>query len=143
MRSHSFAIARRRGLRQPRSASRCTAALQVRLYFPEVGHPAFGVIRAIVKDSTDVDRGTPSIVFVDSDGQVASTSRNASSPGGNGTQVCVIGVVSTTTPHLMQCVLFMCCVLREPHRQLILVTVWKTAAVITCGDLCCSTREVN
>eukprot|EP00884_Botryococcus_braunii_P015271 jgi/Botrbrau1/2427/Bobra.0395s0049.1 len=55
-------------------------ANQVRLYFPEMGHPAFGVVRSIVKDSTDIDRGSASIVFVDSDGQIGSTTRNSTSP---------------------------------------------------------------
>ena len=36
--------------------------LQVEMYFPESGHPAFGIFRAIVKDSTDVNHGAASVV---------------------------------------------------------------------------------
>ena len=32
------------------------------MYFPESGHPAFGIFRAIVKDSTDVNHGAASVV---------------------------------------------------------------------------------
>ncbi|DBB09176.1 TPA: hypothetical protein ACH3X3_007776 [Trebouxia sp. C0006] len=43
------------------------AANQIRLYYPETGHPAYGVIRALVKDSTDTsNRGS----YTDSDGRV-------------------------------------------------------------------------
>ena len=38
--------------------------LQVEMYFPESGHPAFGIFRAIVKDSTDVNHGAASVVRV-------------------------------------------------------------------------------
>ena len=38
--------------------------LQVEMYFPESGHPAFGIFRAIVKDSTDVNHGAASVVGV-------------------------------------------------------------------------------
>ncbi|CAK0785312.1 hypothetical protein CVIRNUC_008519 [Coccomyxa viridis] len=47
------------------------AANQVEMYFPESGHPAFGIFRAIVKDSTDVNHGAASVVWVDSDGKIA------------------------------------------------------------------------
>lgn len=43
---------------------------QVRMFYPELQHPAFGVIRAILKDSTDNMTGTPSLVFLDSDDEV-------------------------------------------------------------------------
>ena len=35
---------------------------QVEMYFPESGHPAFGIFRAVVKDSTDIDHGAASQV---------------------------------------------------------------------------------
>ena len=41
--------------------------MQIRLYFPEIFHPAYGVLRALVKDSNDT-ANTAS--HVDSDGQV-------------------------------------------------------------------------
>ena len=41
------------------------------MYIPEFGHPAFGVVRAIVKDSYDTYRGLPSVTFLDSSGQVS------------------------------------------------------------------------
>ena len=40
----------------------CLVLLQVEMYFPESGHPAFGIFRAIVKDSTDVNHGAASVV---------------------------------------------------------------------------------
>ena len=43
------------------------SAMQIRLYFPETGHPAYGVLRAQVKDSNNTVRGTS---HVDSDGRV-------------------------------------------------------------------------
>lgn len=46
-------------------------AWQVQLYIPEFGHPAFGIVRAIVKDSYDTYRGLPSVTFLDSSGQVS------------------------------------------------------------------------
>ena len=45
--------------------------LQVRLYFPETASPAFGVMRAIVKDMTDMDDGNSSQTWLDSNGQVS------------------------------------------------------------------------
>ena len=45
--------------------------MQVRIFYPEVGHPAFGAVRAIVKDSTDNETGAASLVFLDSDNQVS------------------------------------------------------------------------
>jgi hypothetical protein len=42
--------------------------LQVQIYFPELGHPAFGVVRAIVKDSSDAADAS-SQTFLDSDGK--------------------------------------------------------------------------
>lgn len=42
--------------------------MQIRLYFPETGHPAYGILRAIVKDSNKTDNTTS---YLDSDGQVA------------------------------------------------------------------------
>jgi len=38
--------------------------LQVEMYFPESGHPAYGIFRAIVKDATDIDQGGPSQVTI-------------------------------------------------------------------------------
>lgn len=44
--------------------------MQIRLFYPEALHPAFGVVRAIVKDSTDTETGDSAVVFLDSDGLV-------------------------------------------------------------------------
>ena len=45
--------------------------VQVQLYFPQIGHPAYGIVRAIVKDSTDFYQGLSSVTFLDSDGKVS------------------------------------------------------------------------
>ena len=45
-------------------------AVQVQLYFPQFGHPAYGIVRAIAKDSSDYYEGLSSITFLDSDGRV-------------------------------------------------------------------------
>lgn len=45
--------------------------VQIRLFYPELLHPAFGVIRSIVKDSTDTETGDSAVVFLDSDGLVS------------------------------------------------------------------------
>lgn len=47
------------------------AVVQIRLFYPELLHPAFGVIRSIVKDSTDTETGDAAVVFLDSDGLVS------------------------------------------------------------------------
>jgi hypothetical protein len=44
---------------------------QIQLFYPESGHPAFGVARAFVRDADDADRGAASAAFLDSDGRVA------------------------------------------------------------------------
>ena len=44
--------------------------VQVQLYFPQFGHPAYGIVRGIVKDSTDFYQGLSSVTFLDSDGKV-------------------------------------------------------------------------
>ncbi len=44
--------------------------MQVQLYFPQIGHPAYGIVRGIVKDSTDFYQGLSSVTFLDSDGKV-------------------------------------------------------------------------
>lgn len=44
--------------------------VQVQLYFPQFGHPAYGIVRAIAKDSLDYYEGLSSITFLDSDGKV-------------------------------------------------------------------------
>ena len=41
---------------------------QIQIYMPEVSHPAHGVIRTIVKDSSDVYQGKQSELWLDSDG---------------------------------------------------------------------------
>lgn len=46
------------------------ALAQVKLYFPEAGYPGFGLIRAMVKDSTDAYQEGASRVWLDSDGLV-------------------------------------------------------------------------
>ncbi|EIE21984.1 hypothetical protein COCSUDRAFT_56427 [Coccomyxa subellipsoidea C-169] len=53
----------------------------VQLYFPEFGHPAYGVVRAIVKDGSDTYRGLPSVTFLDSSGEVSNLARNATNRG--------------------------------------------------------------
>lgn len=45
-------------------------AAQIQLYFPEKDHPAYGIVRSVVRDSTDVYTGSESVSFLDSDGQV-------------------------------------------------------------------------
>lgn len=44
--------------------------MQVNMYIPGQAHNSFGVVRAVVKDSTDNDTGAPGASFLDSDGQV-------------------------------------------------------------------------
>ena len=44
--------------------------VQVRLFYPETGSSSFGVIRAIVKDTSDMDSGNSSQTWLDSNGQV-------------------------------------------------------------------------
>lgn len=55
----------------------CNAGqMQIRLYFPEVSHPQYGVLRALVKDADD----TANIAsHVDSDAQVGHISATADS----------------------------------------------------------------
>lgn len=43
---------------------------QVQLYFPEADHVSYGVLRSVVKDSTDTYMGNSSVTYLDSDGQV-------------------------------------------------------------------------
>lgn len=53
---------------------------QVSLYLPQQAHDSFGVVRAVVKDSTDnSSTGARAASFLDSDGQVGvSASRDSS-----------------------------------------------------------------
>lgn len=44
--------------------------MQVNLYIPGQAHDSFGVVRAVVKDSTDNDTGVPTASYLDSDGRV-------------------------------------------------------------------------
>ncbi len=44
--------------------------MQIRFFFPELDHPAFGVVRAIAKDDTDTETGAAATVFLDSDNTV-------------------------------------------------------------------------
>lgn len=44
--------------------------LQIRFFYPELDHPAFGVMRAIAKDGTDNETGSSAVVFLDSDNMV-------------------------------------------------------------------------
>ncbi len=46
------------------------AIVQIRLFYPELLHAAFVIIRSIVKDSTDNEIGDSAVVFLDSDGLV-------------------------------------------------------------------------
>jgi len=41
--------------------------MQIRFFYPELDHPAFGVVRAIAKDDTDTETGAAATVFLDSD----------------------------------------------------------------------------
>ncbi len=52
--------------------------MQVSLYFPESSHQAFGIIRAVLRDSTDMDIGDVSQV---SDPSTQSNMHFRSSPG--------------------------------------------------------------
>lgn len=47
--------------------------LQVSIYFPEQQHPRFGILRAVVKDTTDENNSSTrgQMVYLDSDGKVA------------------------------------------------------------------------
>ena len=54
----------------------CLHVLQIHMFLPEDAHPAHGLLRSVVKDSTDPDTN----VFVDSDGHV-----NDNTPRVNGT----------------------------------------------------------
>lgn len=46
--------------------------LQVNIYVPQTGNAAFGVVRAMVKDSSDTWKGNSSMSYIDSDGRVRS-----------------------------------------------------------------------
>ena len=48
----------------------CSFRLQIRFFYPELDHPAFGVMRAIAKDGTDTQTGSSAVVFLDSDNMV-------------------------------------------------------------------------
>lgn len=48
----------------------CGTSLQIRFFYPELDHPAFGVMRAIAKDGTDTESGSSAVVFLDSDNMV-------------------------------------------------------------------------
>lgn len=50
--------------------------MQIRLYIPEILHPAYGVLRALVKDSYDTANVSS---HMDSDGQVGDISSTADS----------------------------------------------------------------
>ena len=55
------------------TATEIIVIVQVQLYFPQFGHPAYGIVRAIAKDSSDYYEGLSSITFLDSDGRVRHT----------------------------------------------------------------------
>ena len=57
--------------------------MQVQLYIPQIGHPAYGIVRGIVKDSTDFYQGLSSVTFLDSDGKVGCYSKGLTLSGGN------------------------------------------------------------
>lgn len=44
--------------------------MQIRMFYPEINHLAYGVLRAIVKDNDDLSTGIGVNSFLDSDGQV-------------------------------------------------------------------------
>ena len=44
--------------------------MQIRFFYPELDHPAFGAMRAIAKDGTDTEDGPSAVVFLDSDNTV-------------------------------------------------------------------------
>ena len=48
--------------------------MQIRLFYPELDHPAFGVMRAIAKDGTDTETGSSAVVFLDSDNMASMSS---------------------------------------------------------------------
>jgi hypothetical protein len=52
------------------------------MYFPNIAGPTLGLLRAYVRDESDVYHGEPSIFFIDSDGQVVNA--NATLPPGSG-----------------------------------------------------------
>ena len=47
--------------------------MQIRFFYPELDHPAFGVMRAIAKDGTDTETGSSAVVFLDSDNMASLT----------------------------------------------------------------------
>lgn len=53
--------------------------VQIRIYFPQLGHPAFGVVRALVKDATEQDTAAPGQTFLDTDGNIGQLTRNTTS----------------------------------------------------------------
>ena len=54
--------------------------MQVRLYFPQLGHPGFGIFRALVRDSYDKASEPNTRTFLDSDGLIGQVVRNQSTP---------------------------------------------------------------
>lgn len=57
----------------------CHSTMQMRIYFPQLGHVGFGVIRALVRDSLDVSSPLEPLTFLDSDGMIGQVLRNQSS----------------------------------------------------------------
>ncbi len=53
--------------------------MQIRLYFPQLGHPGFGIIRALVRDSYDSGLEPDTQTFLDSDGLIGQVLRNQTS----------------------------------------------------------------
>ena len=53
---------------------------QIRLYFPQLGHSGFGIIRALVRDSYDRGSGPSTRTFLDSDGLIGQIVRNQTTP---------------------------------------------------------------
>lgn len=54
--------------------------LQIRLYFPQLGHPGFDIIRALVRDSYDEGSEPATRTFLDSDGLIGQVLRNQTTP---------------------------------------------------------------
>ena len=61
--------------------------MQVSIYLADKDHPAYGYVRAFVKDSNDV---TSELSFLDSDGQVNSNEPRAGLPEHGGEHACAV-----------------------------------------------------
>ena len=53
--------------------------VQIRVYFPQLGHPGYGVVRSLVRDSLDESSTPEAQTFLDSDGLIGQVLRNETS----------------------------------------------------------------